>query len=259
MVKHPQETYDESMSGQDAGQADQGQRDPAQRDASHEELAPEGSSLPQTSQESCIPEETRGEAPPIPESELLPQQWPPRWEAILEENIGRVEPQNGHSHLGSETPSMLGSSYYETKDEEVLIGHPLKCSIMILTFPQNPTVAHADDEDHAPEVADSSRVGIKFVLREGDDWVEQENLSDDPSSPARVEHVAEEHTRKRRFLFNTTLRAMAPSECFEAVVGDGTNMIILILEGSIHIDHDLGRSARKHRIDAGGTGGNKSY
>ena len=78
VVEHPQETYDESMSGQDAGQADQGQRDPAQRDASYEELASEGPSLPQTSQEECIPEETRGEAPPIPESELLPQQWPPQ-------------------------------------------------------------------------------------------------------------------------------------------------------------------------------------
>lgn len=36
---------------------------------------------------------------------------------------------------------------------------------------QGPTLAHAGDEGHLPEVADSSRVGIKFVLREGNGWV----------------------------------------------------------------------------------------
>ena len=247
------------MSGQDAGQADRGQRDPAQRDVSHEESVSEGPSLPQTNQECCIPEERRGEAPPVPESELLPQQWPSQWEAILEENIGRVEPQSGYGRWGSEAPSMLGSSYYSTEDEEVLVGHPLECSVIALTFPQGPTVSHAGDDGHAPEVTDSSRIGIKFVLREGDGWVEQENLSIDPSSPALVEHIAEEHTRKRNFLFNTSLRAMAPSECFEAAVGNGTNMILLIPEGSVNIDHELGTSARKLCIGAGWTGGNQSY
>lgn len=122
-------------------------------------------------------------------------------------------------------------------------------------FPQGPTLAHAGDEGHVPKVTDSSKVEIKFILRDGNGWVEQENLSIDPSSPAPVEHVAEEHTRKRRFLFNTALRAMAPSECFDAVVGDGTNMILLIPEGSIDIDYELGTSARKLYIDAGATEG----
>ena len=256
VVEYPQETYSESMSGQDAGQADRGQRDSAQRDASHEELASESPSLPQTSQECCIPEETRGEVHPTSESELLPQKWPPQWEAVLEENMGRVEPQSGHGRWGSEASSILGSSYYSTEDEEVLVGRPLECSIEVLTFPQDPTSAHAGDEGHVPEVTDSNKVGIKFVLREGNAWVEQENLSIDPSSPARVEHAAEEHTRKRHFLFNTALRAMAPSECFEAVVGDGTNTVLLIPEGSIDIDHDLGISARNLCTDAGGTGEN---
>ena len=133
VVEHPQETHDESMSGQQ--QADQGQRDPVQCDESHEELASEGPSLPQTSQEG-IPEETREEAHPVPENELLPLQWPPHWEAILEQNIGQVEPPNGHSRWSSETPSILGSSYYSTEDEEVPVGHPLECSIMVLTFPR---------------------------------------------------------------------------------------------------------------------------
>lgn len=89
--------------------------------------------------------------------------------------------------------------------------------------------------------------------------MDQENLSIDPSSPAQVERVAEEHTGKRRFLFNTALRALAPSECFDAVVGDGTNTVLLIPEGSINIDHELWISARKIYIDAEGTGGNTTY
>ncbi len=86
--------------------------------------------------------------------------------------------------------------------------------------------------------------------------MEQENLSIDPSNPAQVERVAEEHTRKRRFLLDTALRALAPSECFEAVFGDGTNMVLLIPEGSINIDYELWISARKLDIDAEGMGGN---
>lgn len=59
--EYQQETADHLMSGPDAGQADRVQRDSAQRDASHEDLAPE---------------ETRGEAHPIPEIELLLQHCP---------------------------------------------------------------------------------------------------------------------------------------------------------------------------------------
>ena len=89
--------------------------------------------------------------------------------------------------------------------------------------------------------------------------MDQGNLSIDPSSPAQVERVAEEHTGKRRFLFNTALRALAPSKCFDAVVGDGTNTVLLIPEGSINIDHKLCTSARKVCIDAEGTEGNTTY
>lgn len=89
--------------------------------------------------------------------------------------------------------------------------------------------------------------------------MDQENLSVNPSSPAQVERVAEEHTGKRRFLFNTALRALAPSECFEAVVGDGTNTVLLIPEGSVNIDHELWISARKVCIDADGMEGNMKY
>ena len=257
VIEYPQETHDEAMSGQHAEQADGGQGSSTQRDASHRGPASEDTFLPQTSQEECIPAETREEAHLAPENELL--QWPPQWEADLEQNIGRVGPQNGDDRWDSEAPSILGSSYYSTGDEEFQAGHPPECSIEVLTSPQEPTLAHTSDEEHVPDVTDSSKVGINFVLREGNAWVEQENLSIDRSNPALVEHIAEEHTQKRRFLFDTSLRAMTPSECFDAIVRDDTNMVLLIPEGSINIDRELKTSARKLRIDAGGTGGNGSH
>ena len=107
-----------------------------------------------------------------------------------------------------------------------------------------------------PGVTDGIKVRVKFVLREGRNWVDQEDLSIDPSDPSWVERVAEEHTRNRRFLFNTTLRSMAPSECFEAVVGDGTNVVLLIPEGRVNIDDELLTSAGRLGINAEGIGGN---
>ena len=35
-------------------------------------------------------------------------------------------------------------------------------------FPKGPTIAYAGDEGYAFEITDSSRIGIKFVLRKGD-------------------------------------------------------------------------------------------
>ncbi len=146
-----------------------------------------------------------------PDDVVLPQHWPLHWEAVLEESIGRVEPQGGGGRWGSEAPSIVGSSYYSTEDEELQVGHPLECSKQVLTFLQGPTLANADDERHVPGVIDSSKVCVKFVLRVGNDWVDQENLSVDPSSSDQVERVAEEQTWKRRFLFNSALRALAPT------------------------------------------------
>ncbi len=72
----------------------------------------------------------------------------------------------------------------------------------------------------------------------------------EPSSSCAVERVAEAHTSKRRFLFNTALRSLAPSECLDAVVGDGTHVVLLIPEGSVNIDHALSTSARMLGINA---------
>ena len=70
-----------------------------------------------------------------------------------------------------------------------------------------------------------------------------EELSIYLSDPSPVERVAEIHTRNRRFLFNTTLRSLAPSEYFEAIVSDSINVVLIIPEGSVNIDLEGSRSA----------------
>lgn len=101
-----------------------------------------------------------------------------------------------------------------------------------------------------PGVTDGNKVRVKFVLREGHNWVDKEDLSVDPSDPSPVERVAEDYVSNGRFLFDTTLRSIAPSECFDAVVGDGTNVILLIPEGSVIIDDKLSTSAGRLGINA---------
>jgi len=61
---------------------------------------------------------------------------------------------------------------------------------------------------------------------------------------------------KRRFLFNTALRSLALSECLDAVVGDGTNVVLLIPEGNVNIDRALSTSARMLGMNAEGVAEN---
>ena len=99
---------------------------------------------------------------------------------------------------------------------------------------------------------DNTKILIKFILHDGDNWVEMESI--DPSDPSLVKCVVEKHTSERQFLFNTTLWSIAPSECLEAVVADGTNVILLIPEGNINIDCELLISALKLGSNAGDMG-----
>ena len=69
-----------------------------------------------------------------------------------------------------------------------------------------------------------------------------EELSIYLSDPSPVERVAEMYTRNRRFLFNTTLRSLAPLEYFKAIISNSTNVVLIILEGSVNIDLKGSRS-----------------
>ena len=72
--------------------------------------------------------------------------------------------------------------------------------------------------------------------------MEIEELSIYLSNPSPVERIAEMYTRNQRFLFNTTLRSLAPLEYFKAIVSNSTNVVLMIPEGSVNIDLEGSRS-----------------
>ena len=192
------------------GEADPG--DTAPTDASGGEVVLEGTVPAQSSQTGPLVKETRDEARPTLDGAILVQDCPSLSEALLEQSVKRLEAHNANSDWGSEAPSIMGSSYYSIEDEGFQADLPKSLSVEIheTAFPQSTASARTDDEGHVPEVTDNVRVRVKFVLREGDGWVDQKDLSIDPSDPSQIEHVAEEHARNRRFLFNTISRFMAP-------------------------------------------------
>ncbi len=51
-------------------------------------------------------------------------------------------------------------------------------------------------------------------------------------------------------LFNTELRMLAPQQCYDAIIADGTYTIRLIRESEINIDNELLLSAMDIGIEA---------
>ena len=64
-----------------------------------------------------------------------------------------------------------------------------------------------------------------------------------PSLPSSVELTAEKHAREGRYLFDTALWSLHPSECFEAAMANGTHVILLLPAGRICISQQLAASA----------------
>lgn len=91
----------------------------------------------------------------------------------------------------------------------------------------------------AGEIGNSARILIKFFLRHQEDWRVAEELWVEPSDRLLVEEVAEKYTSRGQFLFNIELWPLAPSECFEAAIANGTNTILLLPEERIDITHRL--------------------
>lgn len=116
---------------------------------------------------------------------VLPQNPPPNYGAFLEKNIERLETHNGFVGWDSEAPSIIGSSYYSTENEDFQVGYSINHSIDVpldnVSHGTAPTPTHAEDDSHVPGVTDGVKIQVWFILREGHDWVEKEDLSVDPS------------------------------------------------------------------------------
>jgi len=97
---------------------------------------------------------------------------------------------------------------------------------------------------------DTTKVRIKFKILEEGIWKDISFRDVNPFDPSDVERVAKEYMRRGMRPSDTELRLLAPSDCFPAVVADGTNTILLVPESKISTIDELRSSASEVRIDA---------
>ena len=108
-----------------------------------------------------------------------------------------------------------------------------------------------EDIDLAPgEVFGNTMVRINFKVRDGGTWKHASAHTIGRSDPSEIEKVATNCVREKLRLFTTELRMLAPHQCCEAVIADGTYMILLMRESEIDIDYDIMLSAMKIGAEA---------
>ena len=128
---------------------------------------------------------------------------------------------------------------------------------------ENTTSAHISTSDQDPKgtlidsVAlarlarlDTIKVRIKFKILQEGIWKDISFRDVDPFDSSDVERVAKEYMRQRMRSFDTELRLLTSSDCFSAIVGDETNIILLIPESKISTIDELRSSASDVGIDA---------
>ena len=145
---------------------------------------------------------------------------------------------DGEREQGSVAPSIISSSFYsdEISPEE----GPLEGTVLFEETPLRP-IASAPME--ATEKDETLHERFKFIFRDGDDWITMEEYFFGPSLSSSVELTAEKHAREGRYLFDSALWSLHPSECFEAAMANGTHVILLFPAGRICISQQLAASA----------------
>ena len=100
------------------------------------------------------------------------------------------------------------------------------------------------------EASSNTTVRINFKIRDGGIWKPASAHTIEPSDSSEIEKAAMNWIRGKWRLFNTELRMLAPQQCYDAVIADGTYTILLIRESEIAIDSELLLSAMNIGIEA---------
>ena len=100
------------------------------------------------------------------------------------------------------------------------------------------------------ETSNNTAVRINFKARDGDIWKPASTHVTERSNSSEIEKVAMKWVREKWRLFNTELRMLAPQQCYDAAITDGTYTILLMRESDINIDHEPLLSAMKVGIEA---------
>ena len=100
------------------------------------------------------------------------------------------------------------------------------------------------------KTSDNITIRINFKIRDGVVWKPVSTHLTERSDSSEIEKVAMKWVRKKWRLFNTELRMLAPQQCYDAAITDGTYTILLMRESDINIDHEPLLSAMKIGIEA---------
>ncbi len=146
------------------------------------------------------------------------------------DDVEELVTYDGEREQGSVAPSIISSSFYsnEISPEE----GPLEERV---PFEETPLRPIASTPMEATEKDETLQERFKFIFRDEDDWITMKEYFFDSSLSSLVELTAEKHAREGRYLFDTALWSLHPSECFEAAMANGTHVILLFLAGRICI------------------------
>ena len=156
------------------------------------------------------------------------------------DDVGELITYDGKRDQGSVAPSIISSSFYS--DEISPEDGPPEERVPFAETPLRP-IASAPME--ITEKDDILQERFKFIFRDGDDWITMEEYYFGPSLSSSVELTAGKHAREGRYLFDTALWSLHPSECFEAAMANGTHVILLFPAGRICISQQLAASASR--------------
>ncbi|KAL5352248.1 hypothetical protein ACLOAV_002195 [Pseudogymnoascus australis] len=93
-------------------------------------------------------------------------------------------------------------------------------------------------------------IDINLIRWEDDTWKYLTPLAVDPENPSNIERLVNEYMTKGIRAFNTYLRMMSPTECFQVVVNNRTHTILLIAEDELAIDDRMHESAANLHAEA---------
>ncbi len=100
------------------------------------------------------------------------------------------------------------------------------------------------------EASSNTTVRINFKICDRGIWKPASAHTIERSDSSEIEKAAMNWIRGKWRLFNTELRMLAPQQCYDAVIADGTYTILLIRESEIAIDSELLLSAMDIGIEA---------
>ena len=131
---------------------------------------------------------------------------------------------DGERERGLVAPSIISSSFY--LDEISFEEGPFEERV---SFEETSLRAITLAPMEATEKDEPLQERFKFIVRDEDDWITMKEYFFGLSLSSLVELTAEKHAREGRYLFDTTLWSLHPSECFEAAMAKGTHVVLLFL------------------------------